>query len=81
MAALRDMEGPRAFRAAGIDVSRAVPEDGHRHRRRLADGPGFSIFSLGRDPVSGSVVFNSVTDRGVRSCMARGSFVSCYRTY
>lgn len=65
----------------GIEVSRAAPEDGPRHRSRFADGPGFSIFSLGRDPASGSTVFNSVSDHGVRSCMTRGSFVSCFRTY
>lgn len=65
----------------GIEVSRATPEDRPRHHSRFADGPGFSIFSLGRDPASGSTVFNSVSDHGVRSCMTRGSFVSCFRTY
>lgn len=60
----------------GIKVSR-VHEDAHRH----GPGPGFSILSLGRDPVSNGLVFNAIDPRGVRSCMARGSIVSCFRTY
>ena len=60
----------------GIAVSR-VYEDTHHHEPA---GPGFSIFSLGSSPLGG-VTLNAVSDRGVRSCLARGSFVSCFRTY
>lgn len=42
--------------------------------------PGFSIFSIGQSP-NGGLVFNRVTDRGVRSCVTSGSIASCYRTY
>lgn len=64
----------------GIEVSRAAHDD-PRSYSWFADGPGSSIFSLGHDPVSGSTVFNAVYDHGTRSCMTRGSFVSCFRTY
>jgi len=58
----------------GIEVSR-VHEDHH-----APAGPGFSILSLGKSPLGG-LVLNAVSDRGIRSCLARGSFISCFRTY
>lgn len=59
-----------------------VEEQPRRHpaRRFGHTGPGFSIFSMGSSP-DGGMVFNRVTDHGVRSCMTSGSIVSCYRTY
>lgn len=61
----------------GVEVSR-VHEDGHHFH--APTGPGFSIFSINRNPLGG-LVLNAVSDRGVRSCLARGSFISCFRTY
>lgn len=63
-------------RYPGIKVSR-VYEDNYQH---MPSGPGFSILSLGRNPVGG-LVLNAVSDRGIRSCLARGSFLTCLRTY
>lgn len=66
----------------GIEVNRAYDE--RRHHRGYSlwpEGSSFLILSVGRNPVSGNLVFNNVSDRGVRSCSASGSFVSCYRTY
>src|SRR5690606_25210285 len=60
----------------GIEVSR-VFEDDHHH---TPSGPGFSIFSISRNPLGG-LVLNAVDDHGIRSCLARGSFLSCFRTY
>jgi hypothetical protein len=66
----------------GIEVDRVYEDRGHYHRYSLwPQGSSFMILSVGRNPVSGNLVFNNVSDRGVRSCSASGSFVSCYRTY
>lgn len=43
-------------------------------------GPSFSIQSLGRSSNGGLVRTNS-NSYGVRSCLTRGSIVSCFRTY
>ncbi|AEQ50599.1 hypothetical protein [Pelagibacterium halotolerans] len=65
----------------GIEVNRVYEDRGHHHGYRLwPEGSSFLILSVGRNPVSGNLVFNSVSDRGVRSCSASGSFISCYRT-
>lgn len=66
----------------GIEVNRVYDEPRHYHGYSLwPQGSSFMILSVGRNPVSGNVVVNNVSDRGVRSCSASGSFVSCYRTY
>lgn len=67
----------------GIQVSRVYDEERYSYPgyRRERPGPGFSIFSIGRDPASGNVVLHNVNERGVRSCSVSGSFASCYRTY
>ncbi|WMT87893.1 hypothetical protein NO932_04615 [Pelagibacterium sp. 26DY04] len=66
----------------GIEVARVYEDEGHYHwPYHQPPGPGFSIFSLGRDPVGGGLVVNAVNERGVRSCSVSGSFASCYRTY
>ena len=66
----------------GIEVDRVYDEPRHYHGYSLwPQGSSFMILSVGRNPVSGNVVVNNVSDRGVRSCSASGSFVSCYRTY
>ncbi|RDE10580.1 hypothetical protein [Pelagibacterium lacus] len=64
------------IRYPGISVSAVLPE-GHGKWR---PGPGVSIFSLEQD-YTGGLSFTAIGDRGVRSCMTRGSFTSCYRTY
>lgn len=61
----------------GIEVSRVFEDDHHHH---APSGPGFSILSISRNPLGG-LVLNAVSDRGVRSCLAHGSFLSCFRTY
>ena len=62
----------------GIEVSRVYEDTPHHHH--APSGPGFSILSISRNPLGG-VALNAVSDRGVRSCMAHGSFLSCFRTY
>lgn len=66
----------------GIEVNRVYEDRGHYHGYSLwPEGSSFMILSVGRNPVNGGLVFNNVSDRGVRSCSTSGSFVSCYRTY
>lgn len=63
----------------GISVSE-VPSEAVGAFKHREPGPGFSIFSLGSSP-NGGLALNAVSDSGVRSCLARGSIISCYRTY
>ncbi|WP_338607521.1 hypothetical protein V6617_13705 [Pelagibacterium nitratireducens] len=66
----------------GIEVDRVADDSSHYHGYSVwPEGSSFMILSVGRNPVNGNLVFNNVSDRGVRSCMTRGSFISCYRTY
>ncbi|WP_417580147.1 hypothetical protein [Pelagibacterium sp.] len=66
----------------GISVNRVREEHRHSHEHSpWPEGSSFMILSAGRNPANGNLVFNSVSDNGVRSCSTRGSFVSCYRTY
>ena len=66
----------------GIEVARVHEDEAHYHWPFYRPaGPGFSIFSLGRDPAGGGLVLSAVNERGVRSCTVSGSFASCYRTY
>lgn len=67
-------------RYPGIVVSEVREEPVGPYWLGAPSGPGFSIYSLGRSPSGGSVL-NHVTDHGVRSCISRGSIVSCYRTF
>lgn len=67
-------------RYPGITVSQVREDPVLPHWIGAPSQPGFSIYSLGRSP-SGSAVINHVSDHGVRSCISRGSILSCYRTF
>lgn len=64
----------------GLSVERVVSAERDTRDGDRLHGPGFSILSIGRSP-NGGTVLNWVDDLGVRSCLGRGSVLTCYRTY
>lgn len=57
----------------GISVQPVPPEARHGRAERV---PGTSIFRIGRSP-SGALTYTRISPNGFRTCVARGSFMTC----